>query len=246
MKLSQEVIQKIKDKKILPRPKWKFVLKNYFIWIFGIISLVIGSLAMAVIIYMIRNNDWDLHERLSGSLFGTILMTLPYFWLIILVLFIGVVYYNIRHTKTGYHYNLLNIILVSIILSVMLGQIFYNLGLGRAIDERLAQHFSLYDKMFCQNSLIWHHPDKGLIVGDVFSPKGKKLLNNDLNNNRWTIFIDRLPTMPLLPVGQRIKIIGGVLNDNQFMANEIRFLEKCIGDCGCVGGEINSNCQRIK
>jgi heme/copper-type cytochrome/quinol oxidase subunit 2 len=102
--LSQKVLETIKDKHLKPKPKWEFMLKNYIIWILSITSLVVGSFAFAVIIYMVRNSNWDLYQNLSGNLLGLILASLPYFWFIFLIIFILISYYNFRHTKSGYRY----------------------------------------------------------------------------------------------------------------------------------------------
>ncbi|MFH0950984.1 MAG: hypothetical protein V1765_00730 [bacterium] len=247
MQLSQTIIEKIKKQKIAPKPKWEFVLKNYFIWLLGLLSLTVGSLAMAVIIYMIRHNDWDLHDRLTGNWPGFVFLTLPYFWVAVLIIFIIVVYYNIRHTRSGYHYNLLNIVLVSIILSVMLGQIGYNLGIAQKIDEQLAAQFPLYEMMFCKNSSVWNQPAKGLLIGQVMAPVvSRQMIVNDLNDKLWLVLMHRLPIQPNIEVGQKIKIIGTMIDEDQFVAEEIRLPEICSPNIGCQAGERSITCLRSK
>ena len=39
---------RIKDEKIIPKPKWQFVLKNAAMWFFGFFSLLFGSLYMMI------------------------------------------------------------------------------------------------------------------------------------------------------------------------------------------------------
>jgi len=86
--ISQKVLEAIKNQKIVPKPKWTFLLKENLMWAFGIASLIVGGLAFAVIIHMVRNNDWDVYQDISGGLLQFILLTLPYFWIVFLALFI--------------------------------------------------------------------------------------------------------------------------------------------------------------
>ena len=55
--ISKQVLEKIKDKKIKPKSKWEFLLKDYVWWFLGILALNIGGLAFSVIIYFLVNND---------------------------------------------------------------------------------------------------------------------------------------------------------------------------------------------
>lgn len=240
MSLSKEILKTIKKEKIEPRPKWEFMLKNYAIWVVGILSLAVGSLASAVVMYMIRHNDWDLAQQLSGSIFGFVLMTLPYFWILLLSLFIAIAYYQIKHTKGGYRHSLYNIIIISFLISILLGAIFYNLGLGERIDYHLTKNLPFYDRMFCKQSIIWHKPERGIIIGEIRSlPVNQQLLVEDLYKRDWWVLIHLLPADDRMAPGHRVKVVGHILSDDQFLANEIRFMPcDCHQDlkqqpCGC-------------
>ena len=84
--ISRDVLKTIEEKHIKPKPRWTFLLKDYAIWILGAFSLIVGSLAFSVIIYMLKNNDWEVYRHLSGSLPGFVVITMPYFWLIFLAI----------------------------------------------------------------------------------------------------------------------------------------------------------------
>ena len=82
--LSKNVLKKIKEDKIEPKPKWIFSLRDLAFWAIFAISLVLGSISTSLIIFILRSNDWDLYKRLGHGLFKFVLITLPYFWLIFL------------------------------------------------------------------------------------------------------------------------------------------------------------------
>ena len=96
--LEEKIINLIKNKKIQPEPKWKFLIKNYSWWLAGIISIIIGSISSAVVFYMLFNNDWDIYQKTGSSLLSFILISLPYFWLICLIIFILLADYYLKNT----------------------------------------------------------------------------------------------------------------------------------------------------
>jgi len=66
--LSGEVLEKIQQEKIKPKPKWEFTLKNIILGAVFSLSVIIGSLISSVLIYMLVNSDWDLHHYIGHSL----------------------------------------------------------------------------------------------------------------------------------------------------------------------------------
>ena len=83
--LSQKVLEEIKDKKIEPKAKWQFLLKDSFVWILFGLSIFVGALATAAAIFNIKFSDWDIYDRAPGGRFSFVMEVLPYFWVIILL-----------------------------------------------------------------------------------------------------------------------------------------------------------------
>lgn len=230
-KFSQAILNKIKTEKIKPKARWEFLLKDYFVWILSIVFLVVGGLVVAVIIHVLNNNDWDLYEHLSNNFLKFVLITLPYFWIILLILFIFVVYYNIRHTKQGYHYSLVLIVIASIVASIALGSAFYNLGLGRKLNTLLTETVGPYSRVFCHNTVVWHRPELGMLVGEVIAVEDQVCYLVDINNNKWEIITTRTnfsQGYTLMP-GDRVKVLGKMISPGRLEAMEIRPIQ-----CGCM------------
>ncbi len=223
----ESVLKIIEKQHIQPRPKWEFMLKKYFTWTLTAITLIIGSLSFAVIIYLIKNNDWDLYKEIPDSLPQFILLTLPYFWLIFLILFILLIYYNFKHTKQGYKYGFNLIIGSTILLSILAGTFFYNLGLGQVIDKVFDERIPIYRQLMLHRHKAWHQPDKGLLFGTIeTAPENYQFKLRDLEHKSWLIIYsaDNLPRPIILIPGMRIKALGHQIDQDSFQADILRFL----------------------
>lgn len=225
-KFEKEIFEKIEEKKIRPRPKWEFSLRNYIMWLFGFLSLAIGSLAVSVIIYMLLHNDWEVYEKINDNLLEFILVTLPYFWIVMLALFIIAADYNLKHTKGGYKYNLILVIIASVGVNIVLGAILYNAGAGQAIDDILGKNAPFYKEIINRRVNLWAHPEEGRLMGRIMQVEpGDDLLFiiKDFRQGDWLVDAEKSEIMPMVKVevGEDIKIIGEPLENYKFIAHII-------------------------
>lgn len=217
--LSEKILKEIKEKKITPKPKWEFLLKDYLVWVSGILSLVVGSISFAVAIFVIRHNDWDIGMRMAGSIWKFALLTLPYFWFICLGVFAFLIYYNFKHTKSGYKYPFYVIVFGVIFLSVVLGVLFYGIGLGQAVENVFLRKMPFFREHFDPRFRIWNQPERGFLMGEVEELKnGEGFRIKDFKDREW--FIQNLPGN--LKEGDMLKIIGEKINEENFKATEVR------------------------
>jgi hypothetical protein len=216
-------LEEIKEKKIQPKPKWEFLLKEYLIWVFGIGSLLVGGLAFSVIIHMSITNDWDVYEYINNSLVSFILATLPYFWLMCLGIFIALAYYNFKHTKSGYHYQIHALVLVSVISSILLGGVFYSVGLGRTLDVVFSENVPAYHQFMNHRRALWKHPEKGLLAGIITEKNGDDIKVKDFDGKTWSISLDDIIFDDDLDIekGSRVRLIGRVTSDGEFKAERL-------------------------
>jgi len=235
--ISKMILEKIKGEKIMPASRWKFILKNYFLWLFIVLAIVIGSLSAAIILFMLGNNDWDLFRR-GGGWWQFIAHTIPYFWIVILLGVILAADYNFKHTKSGYRYHIFNILAGIIAISFIIGGIIYITGFSDDLEEMAAQQVPYYNKLVGHRYQFWNQPERGLLAGDVIlviSPYEFNLV--DITEHEWTVMGDQLQVrrMPPLTIGDRIKVIGDKIDENIFQALEIRpWMEhglRCLNSC---------------
>lgn len=220
--LSKEIITKIENFHIKPKPKFSFLLKNYFVWVSASICLIFGALATAVIIYVLKNSDWDLYARTGNNWLKFTVISLPYFWIIFTALFGWLVYYNFKHTESGYRYRLSEIIMGIIIISIFLGVVFFYIGLGDIINQKFSEKMPFYPRLMEHRSRIWQRADNGLIIGIIskITPDDYLILN-DFKNKKWKIDIKNAKYPPL-QIKMIIKIIGKKINNDNFEAEIIR------------------------
>jgi hypothetical protein len=207
-----------------PKPRWHFLFKEVLIWLFGILSLFIGAAAVAVMIYFFKNSDLMMHAQLGHSLIGYLILSLPYFWLVFLSLFLWILFYNIKHSKKGYHYSVYLIALVTIFASIIFGFAFAFFGMGQKIDDVLAQKAPLYDRVFNPHVDMWSQADEGRLAGLVIDrPDEDHFILLDRDSGEW--YITRISDVnidnSLIIVGQPLRVMGEVTGNHEFRADQI-------------------------
>jgi|WetSurMetagenome_2_1015567.scaffolds.fasta_scaffold15026_1 hypothetical protein len=219
-----KLLEKIKEEKIAPRPRWTFLLKKYVVWAAGIISLVVGGLAVSVIIYFVDDNNSSIYQRMDGSWLKFIFLTLPYFWLIFLAFFIFVFYYNLKHSGKGYRYPVLAMAAASLFLSLFLGAIFFQLGAGRLIDDLLGERLPLYPQVLNRQMVFWNAPDEGRLTGLVVAQiSNSEFILLDIDRQSWQVMTapDHYFLPGIIEIGKPVRIIGIKTDDNVFQARDI-------------------------
>jgi hypothetical protein len=219
--ISDKILQTIKDRKIIPTSKLRFLLKNYLWAIFAFVMVVFGSLAFSVLIFYLKNEDWELYGRAGFSKLNIMLLAIPYFWILLSILFLLVAYYNFRHTQFGYRQRFSVIVLAYFSISLFLGSGAYFLGAGRQLEGLFFNNnLVFYGQLMEKRQEIWNKPEKGLIAGQIIFV--------DLNNNElqiidpvekvWLVDIShtRIPPFVNLNFSQRIRVIGKILSENNF------------------------------
>lgn len=225
MSKAKKILKSIKDRKIKPKSKWLFLLRNYLVWLIFGLAIFVGAIATSVIIFSLTDNDWDLYKILDKSSVSYIIMSLPYIWIVILIIFSLLSYLNYKHTKTGYRIEPIKIISISVLLSVFFGSILFTGGFGEFIDYKLSKDIPYYEKMMAQRQLIWSNPEKGLLAGEVVKINSKNdFYIRSLSGEEWHIIGDSILWKGRASgsEGKKVKIIGRILGDNVFIAEEIR------------------------
>ncbi|MBU1152058.1 hypothetical protein KJ632_04520, partial [Patescibacteria group bacterium] len=101
-KFAKNILKKIRDQHISPRPRWEFLLKDYTMWVAFGLCVIIGGIASSVTIFRLINSDWDVYERTGHSFASFAFESMPYFWILLFALFVVIAYLNFTHTKKGY------------------------------------------------------------------------------------------------------------------------------------------------
>ena len=222
--ISQKTLKLIRKKKLTPTPGWVFTVKNVLFWLLLLFSLLIGSLAFSVVLFMLTSQDWDLHPLTSQSPLVFIILNLPYFWIISTSLLIAFSLVFFKATKKSYKTPQNLFILATFISSLVLGSLFHLAGSGSLIDRFLAESTPVYRQLNPQKFSLWSNPSAGLLSGRITQLTEDGFEITDFSNQNWTIQTDN-PTLrgPVrLEVGQEVKLIGSQTDTSVFFAQEIR------------------------
>ena len=219
--LSERVVGEIKDKKIVQLPKWTFLLQNAVIWsVFGV-SILLGAIATAIVIFLIVNNGGNGVASLNDFL-----LYVPYFWLILLAIFAFVAYHNFQHTEGGYRLNTFKIMLVSVGISLFLGVILFSTGIGSQINTYFANTVPYYTSVADRRAYIWVAPESGRLAGRIISVNkvSESLVLRDLNNKLWAVSYAGVNVKPsvVIETDTEVKVIGTKTGNSSFTATEFR------------------------
>ena len=226
--ITNKVFEKIKKEDIRPDARWKFLLKDYLVWGLFASSIIIGALAVATIIFGIRIGDWDVHRQLAGGPIKFLIMTLSYFWLLIFVAFISVAYYNFKHTKKGYKYNIFTIVGISLLATLLLGGFAYSVGLGEKLENSLVRRAPFYKGMEHRRESMWNQQERGVLAGKILEVRESDFDLEDIKKMKWQVFMDKAEVMPMviLEDGKMVGIFGKKMDDNTFEAHKIMPFKK--------------------
>lgn len=219
---SDDILQKIKQAKLLPRPKWQFLLKNSIIWFLGLFSLALGSISTSLAFYMIRNDDAGFYGRAGSNFLETLLFVIPFFWLLCLIIFAMAVYFYIKHTKKGYKYSAKKIILAIIGASLLIGALLNIFGFDRLVDDVLGERAPFYDRVINPRLKYWSKPDNGRLTGIIISktsPLEYALI--DQESKVWNAMLNNEIESEKIIIGHPVMLLGEKISDYKFIIKEI-------------------------
>lgn len=165
--LSDKTIEVIKKDRINPEPRWKFVAKNYAVWLLFAVATLMVSVAVSIMIFMLLVNDWDVYRYLDQNLLSHIFLYTPYVWVIFLAVFAFIAYQSLRQTKRGYRFEFLRAIAAGVVFNVIFGAVLIYYGEASGIHNFLMKQMPYYDQLLNSHEDTWSRPGNGLLGGKV-------------------------------------------------------------------------------
>jgi hypothetical protein len=224
--LIKDTIGKIKKEHLLPEPKWRYLVRKYGIWaLFGFV-VIFAAAAFSAAYFLLSSLDWDLYSFMHQNMLSYSLSIFPYFWALVLGIFLLAAFFEIRRTETGYRFSWVKIILITIGSIVVLGAAMSFVGFGGRFNSMMANGVPFYGKhMMVTRESQWSNPAQGFLSGTIIKSSGSELEIVDLNAKNWNVLLSEktlIRPRADVSVGQIIKIIGTQTNSNTFQALEIR------------------------
>ncbi len=223
MDIKDKIIKDIKEKDIKPTSKIYFTAKNILFWGFFIISVFVGSMAVSAIIFLIQINDWGMYRHVSNTLPGFVFQTLPYFWIVLFIIFIIIGYFNFRNIKGAY--KIQKIFLITLILSVLFGVGLSKARMGMFLDDEFRERIPMYKEMRVKQFRMWDRPEKGIMIGEVTGIKEEYFVLS-CGCRDWNVYGEKAD------LNTNVKVFGKRINNTDFNAERV-FLVKGMPKFNC-------------
>ncbi len=221
--ISKCILDKIKKECIKPTPKWVFLLKNSVIWGIFAVSILLGSIAVSIIMFEVKDVDWAIYHQSNHGLAEFIVLAIPYFWVLLMGAFLYLAYHYFFHTKTGYRYSVFGIFGLSLLASGLIGSAFYATGFSERMEELFVK-IPHYEALHYGKRFLWHRPDHGFLAGTILQvDDGTVLILQDLSSHPWWVDIlkAKIRQDMMLQEGLRVKMIGEMMDEGHFKADMI-------------------------
>lgn len=221
---SKNILHTIEQEQIEPRPRWIFLVRQAALFIAFIFSILIGGVSVAVILFSVNDIDWDAPRMMNAHPGPFLLTYLPYVWVIALVLFGLMAYYEVRHTKTGYRYRTATLLGASFLASLVVGVFLHSVGAGQAIDRRFSVMMPQYRGLDARKASLWMRPGDGMLAGTIISGSATStFVMEDFMGVRWVVDAkDAIRHGVLGNEGSvRVRVIGSVAAPGIFRATEL-------------------------
>lgn len=210
--LSSLVLSRIENEHLTPSARWHFLCKHYAVWLFWVLSIILGAVSVAVMLYVANHARFALYEATHETQLSFFIEVLPYVWIFVFGVMAVVAYFNLRHTRHGYRYSVWQVLLSSIALSLTGGVVLQVFGMGILIDAALGRDMPMYPSVERMEMRMWQMPDEGRLVG-VFNGMDEtetQYLLLDASNEEWRVEAAELRDVDkrLLSSKSRVRIIG--------------------------------------
>jgi hypothetical protein len=225
MTITDDIKNKIKNRKIEPKAKWRFCVANISWWFLFVILFIVCSVAFGIIVYIFKGADWEVARLVATGIWGRLLLVLPRLWLLLIIITTAIAVWEFRKTKKGYRYDIITILAVVLIGSVIFGSLVYASGLGERLDSLLTDRMPLYRGRLHQQMDLWDRVDNGLLMGRVVDYNEVEISLQAPRGPMWLVDISNINETLNLDINLVVKVTGQKVDDQYFIADTISVLE---------------------
>jgi len=210
--LSSAVLNRIKSEKVTPTARFIFTCINCMVWSAWAFSVIIGAISVAVLLYVGDHARFALYEATHTTPLSFFIEVLPYIWITVFVLMGAFAYFNMKHTKSGYKYPMWQLLISSLLFSIVGGAVLQFFGAGYLIDTQLAKRMPIYKSLEQSEQRMWQKPEEGRLVGvfDTMDEKEEVYTFVDRSDHSWRIQTKELRVVDreLLSSGNIVRVLG--------------------------------------
>lgn len=223
-KISNKVLEKINEENIQPIARWRFVMQNSLIWLIVIVTVVCAGLSISLILGDLADGDWDLRPMMGISLLNYIWITFPFVWVLLGLILFFIAYYDFKIWSKSYKYSGIKYISYVLAIIIGLGLIVYYAGWHNPLRIFLYNQVPALKQIELRKQAIWNQPDQGRLSGTILERNGESIIIEDAQGTKWTISIENATKPPRVKLiaGEKIKLIGKIIEKNEFQAEAIK------------------------
>jgi hypothetical protein len=219
--VKKSVLNKIENEHIKPIPKWQFVLRHIVLWAVVFITVILGGIAFSILFVNLYSIHWGYAPKIGGRF----IFLLPYIWFLLVALTVYLASKAYENTKKGYKHKHWIIAMVTILISVLLGAILFQVKAGEKIERNLREFIPPYAKLQQIREKVWQAPEKGLLPGKIVKRNSAALIIlDDLTGKKWKVDISDAKYHPLKKprIGDDVIIAGKKTGESEFKAEGIK------------------------
>lgn len=222
---AKNIVDRIKEEGIEPRPRWYFILVNAGKWSGFVIASLIGAVSFSVILYTFLQADFNPFSHLSHSGIELLLGLLPVFWMLMLFAFTLLAMVGLRSSEKGYRLTWVRLMVYCVIISVFLGSWFYLGGGAQWLDNAFAERVDSYESLLERKRKVWMNPAEGTLSGTIVRVNDRKTFElKGLDETHWIIDYSDAFVVPRIRVkpGIEVKMTGEMTAAGHFKTDKIR------------------------
>jgi hypothetical protein len=213
---TEKILAAIETKQVTQRPKWYFILRNFILWIPGLLTTFLGAYTIAGILYGVLHVH--LENRLYADYPSQIIFTvaIPMLWVVSFALFSIVTLSLVRKTNTGYRHTATQLLAISVACSIVIGILFYALTSASLAGPGMLYRYPTQH----EQQTMWNNPDNGRISGVITAVQATSSTVRDFNGELWSVDTTAVPTdqQKILHIGNAIRIVGTETDEHIFVA----------------------------
>ncbi len=217
--IRDRVFSTIDEQKVEPTPCYVFWCQNSAMWMIWLLTVLLGALATAVLIFTSTYRYYDIYEAMHDNFLTFFFQALPVLWIFAFIILMGVAMRGLRATRRGYRLSPSFVGITSVGASVLLGLIASSLGFGFVVDRMLGQHAPMYYSESEREQKMWQQPGEGRLVGRAHLDKSVEQVQItfvDSVGKNWTMDIQELrpEDRQLLQFERHVRVLGKQLDDS--------------------------------
>lgn len=244
MNNTKDILAKIKDSGLQPRPRWQYLLLNFVMILLLGITVLLGGLVMSLVLLKVLNLDWDY----LGVVEGSFLQFVPFVWLVCLGLLVFLAVQVFKNMEGGYRFGALWITSGAVFVSILMGGVIYAASGAEVLEKGLRENLPGYGQMEEAKEQQFVKPEKGIVLGQIQEVLADNLVRVvDLKGHEWQVkFAEKLAEKRdahTLKTGQAVTVLGKQVEADKFEAKELRLRKAVLPK---LKERIREERQRIK